>query len=180
MVSLRVWKPIVCLAALVAVSAALFAGEDAAAVFEKLKGLEGSWHGEAAGTAGEALGEEHAAKHEFRVSAAGTVLMEIMGPGGADEMINMYHLDGEDLVLTHYCAGGNQPTMKLDRGRLAEGALYFDFSGGSNLDPMVDGHIHSAKIVLVDDEHIQSSWTAWRGGQEAGVMNFSLSRQKGE
>ena len=29
-------------------------------------------------------------------------------------MINMYHMDGDDLVLTHYCAGGNQPTMKLN------------------------------------------------------------------
>lgn len=38
-----------------------------------------------------------------------------MQPGTDHEMINMDHLDCEDLVLTRYRAGGNQPRMRLDR-----------------------------------------------------------------
>ncbi len=53
-------------------------------------------------------------------------------------MINMYHLDGDDLVLTHYCAGGNQPHMKLDRASATSGKLQFDFIGGTNLDEVVE------------------------------------------
>ena len=53
--------------------------------------------------------------HEFKTSAAGTVVMETMNPGTGHEMINMYHVDGDDLLLTHYCAGNNQPRMRLNR-----------------------------------------------------------------
>ena len=80
--------------------------------FEQLKGLAGTWEGEPEGEGAEAEAETKEAgvvKHEIQVSAAGTVVMETMAPGTDHEMINMYHLDGEDLVLTHYCAGGNQP-----------------------------------------------------------------------
>ena len=48
----------------------------------------------------------------FRVTAAGTTLLETVFPGGDDEMITMYHLDGDDLILTHYCTFGNQPRMR--------------------------------------------------------------------
>ena len=100
-------------------------GIDATQAFEQIKGLAGTWHGEpeAEGLAAEAE-VEHPGEvvHEFRVSAAGTVVMEMMGPGTDYEMINMYHLDGDDLVLTHYCAGGNQPTMKLNREASSTGS----------------------------------------------------------
>ena len=29
----------------------------------------------------------------------------------------VYHMDGPDLVMTHYCAAGNQPTMKFKPGK---------------------------------------------------------------
>jgi hypothetical protein len=27
-------------------------------------------------------------------------------------MVSAYHLDGEDLLLTHYCIANNQPTLR--------------------------------------------------------------------
>ena len=85
-------------------------GVKAQTAFDELKSLAGTWRGEIEGEGGEAEAEKmDEAIHEFRVSAAGTVVMETMGPGTEHEMINMYHIDGDDLVLTHYCAGGNQP-----------------------------------------------------------------------
>lgn len=134
--------------------------------FETLKALEGTWHGTSSA-------DQKDATHVFEVSAAGTVVMETMFPDTDHEMINMYHLDGDDLVLTHYCAGGNQPTMKLAK---AEGnTLHFDFTGGTNLDPDSDPHIHAAMLVLGDDE-LQSHWTAWNEGKKAGVNEISLKR----
>lgn len=46
-----------------------------------------------------------------RLIAAGNVLCETMFPGSDHEMVNMYHLDNGSLVVTHYCAIGNQPRM---------------------------------------------------------------------
>ncbi len=79
-------------------------------------------------------------------------------------------------MLTHYCAGGNQPTMRLDREASTAERLVFDFTGGTNLDPAVDQHIHSAEIQLGGDGKVESIWTAWAGGEPAGVMTFHLAR----
>ena len=164
------------------VAPALFAGEggvEAASVFEQLKGLSGTWRGtpEAGGAAAEHEGEmPNEAVHEFEVSAAGTVVMETMAPGTDHEMINMYHLDGDELLLTHYCAAGNQPVMRLNREASTGESLVFDFVGGTNLDPAVDHHIHAAKIELVDADTLNSAWSGWSEGKPAGSMTFYLSR----
>jgi len=159
-----------------AVAADGTAPASAAEVLERLKSLEGVWVGEAVGE-GAAAGEAHPTTHEFRTTAAGSVVMEVMAPGTDDEMINMYHLDGADLVVTHYCAGGNQPVMKLDLAELAKGHVEFDFAGGTNLDPTKDGHIHSGAFTTLERDRIESRWTSWYGGGEAGAMAFRLERR---
>lgn len=164
---------------LIAGSPARADGVSAADAFASLKNLAGSWQGTPEGEGAEAEAEAEAAGqvvHDFEVSAAGTVVMETMNPGTEHEMINMYHIDGEDLVLTHYCAGGNQPTMRLDRASSSSEQLVFDFTGGTNFDPAVDPHIHSAKITLVGDDRMESAWTSHSGGEEAGKMLFQLGR----
>jgi len=148
-------------------------------VFDQLKGLEGTWEGEPEGKGEEAEAEAEAAgmvTHEIQISAAGTVVMETMGPGTDHEMINMYHLDGDDLVLTHYCAGGNQPQMRLNKTASTADQLVFDFAGGTNLDPQVDNHIHSARIQMVDSDHMESVWKAYSAGEEVATMTFHLAR----
>ena len=148
-------------------------------VFDHLKGLEGTWQGEPEGSGEEPKAAAEAAgtvTHEIQVSAAGTVVMETMGPDTDHEMINMYHLDGDDLVLTHYCAGGNQPQMRLNKSESTADQLVFDFAGGTNLDPQVDNHIHSARIELVDGDHMESVWKAYSGGEEVATMTFHLAR----
>src|SRR5436190_790475 len=47
----------------------------------------------------------------YRVVSGGTAVMEDLMPDG-ENMITMYHLDGDALVMTHYCGLGNQPKMK--------------------------------------------------------------------
>jgi hypothetical protein len=151
---------------------------DAEAVFAELKALEGTWNGSAA--AEDAPEEDFKAADltfEYKVSANGTVVMETMMPGTDHEMINMYHLDGENLVLTHYCAGGNQPTMRLDRSHSTAKDLHFEFTGGTNLDPAKDTHIHSAQITFGDEGKIKSSWVGYSEGKAAGTMNFLLARK---
>src|ERR1051325_5418396 len=42
---------------------------------------------------------------EFQVTANGSAVREIMFPGAGDhEMTNMYSLDGDSMLVTHYCA----------------------------------------------------------------------------
>lgn len=176
------WKllPVACFCLLVlAMASPAVAGEvTAQQAFDQLKGLEGTWHGEPEGEGEEAEKEAEAAgpvTHEIRVSAAGNAVMETMNPDTEQEMINMYHLDGEDLLITHYCAGGTQPRMKLNRSESTGEILVFDFAGGTNMDA-ADHYIGSAKIKIVDDAHIESIWNGYAGKELAGTMTFHLAR----
>jgi hypothetical protein len=144
----------------------------AQAAFDKLKALEGSW------VASAEFAGDQTADHEIRVSAAGTVVMETMMAGTDHEMINMYHLDGDDLVLTHYCAGGNQPTMRLDLAKATATELPFVFTGGTNL-PATDPHIHDAVLTLREDGSVLSHWTSYAGGEKGEELVFTLRRAEG-
>ena len=165
--------------ALIAASPSVSAESDSEALFETLKSLEGNWEGSAEGEGSDELPEGQEmppAIHEFRVSAAGTVVMETMNPGTDHEMINMYHLVGDELMMTHYCAGGNQPSLRLVADESSADVMVFDFAGGTNLDPAVDEHIHSARITVADDDQLISAWTGYKDGEPAGSMTFNLER----
>lgn len=51
----------------------------------------------------------------YRMTAQNSVIVETWMPGTAAETLTAYHLDGPDLMLTHYCGQGNQPRLRLTR-----------------------------------------------------------------
>jgi hypothetical protein len=134
----------------------------AAAAFASLKALAGKWNG----TFGEGEGKGPASV-EYRVTAAGHAVEERLFPGTGHEMVTMYHLDGPDLVLTHYCAAGNQPSMVLVPGG-EPGVLRFDFVGATNLASPGAMHMHAAVIDLATPGRILARWTSWKDGAPAG------------
>ena len=109
----------------------------------------------------------------IKVTAAGSAVHETLFPGQPHEMVSVYHRDGADLVMTHYCALGNQPRMKADPKAPAN-QLHFKFAGGTNLDPTKDKHMHSATLTLVDDAHIEVAGVGWQGGAPAKDMCCGL------
>src|SRR5690349_14032148 len=74
--------------------------------FERMKQLVGTWKG-----SGDMDGKKMDAVVNYRLTSAGTVLLETMGPGTDHEMVTAYHDEGGKLAMTHYCAMGNQPHM---------------------------------------------------------------------
>jgi hypothetical protein len=146
---------------------------DGRTAFERLTGLAGTW----SGPLGTADGPKGSVRYE--VISAGSVVMEVLFPGDPQEMRSMYHLDRGDLILTHYCSGGNQPHMRLSRTASTPTRLVFDFDGGTNFDPARDTHVHNGEIVFLPDGRIEASWTVWSGGKPAGTNHFfALSREK--
>lgn len=154
---------------------------DARAVFERLKSLAGTWGGmpEASGDVETEPELRDGTRHEFRLAAAGTAVMETMGAGTDHEMINLYHLDGDDLLVTHYCAGGNQPRMRLDREHSSPSRLVFEFLDATNLDPDTE-HIREIEIRFAEDGRLESAWRGFRNGAPTGVMTFHLARSGGQ
>ena len=92
----------------------------------------------------------------IKVIGGGSVVHETLFPGQAHEMVSVYHRDGSDLVMTHYCALGNQPRMKADP-KSPKNQLHFEFVGGTNIDPAKDMHMHEGTITFVDEDHTETS-----------------------
>jgi hypothetical protein len=149
------------------------AGLDTVAAFERLKALEGSWI--AAGAEGQR------ATSTFEVAANGTVLIEHYRnpamPGGG-HMMTAYHLDGTDLVLTHYCIAKNQPTLRAARFDAAAGELQFEFVRASNLSNPEAGHMRRAKYRLDGRDRFTTEWEFFKMGRRTMTEIETFTRVK--
>jgi len=140
--------------------------------FALLKGLAGEWQGKAMDND---KGPEIAVN--YRITANGSVVLETLFPGSDHEMLTLYHLDNGKLVLTHYCAMGNQPRMELDPASSAD-RLVFNFAGGSNLDAGKDMHMHQGRVCLVAPDRLENEWDTFRGTEKIDTKKFFLERKK--
>lgn len=145
-------------------------GGAAQAAFDRLKSLAGKWQGTSATDPGSTM------QVEYKVTAGGSAVVETEFAGMPHEMVTVYHLDGEDLVMTHYCATGNQPRLRLDPKRSSGIELFFDFVSGSNMDPAKDVHIHSGKFRWNGPDSVDSEWVAYKDGRPDHAAKFSLTR----
>jgi hypothetical protein len=127
--------------------------------FEKLKALAGTWV--EADKDGKPTDKVVSV---VKVTAGGSAVQETAFPGTPMEMVSVYHLDGADLLMTHYCVLGNQPRMKADPKAPAN-QIKWVFAGGTNLDPAKDTHMHSAVLTFVDNDHIELAGEAWENGK---------------
>ena len=111
----------------------------------------------------------------YAVTASGTAVVETVFPGSEHEMVTVYHADGPDLVLTHFCMEGNQPRM---RARGAQGSRFeFAYDGGTNIDPKRDRHMHSATFDLASANEIRSEWSELAEGKPVFVARMHLVRK---
>ena len=146
-----------------------------AEMFARIAALEGEWEP----AADDAVMPYTAV---FVVSSGGSVVREIMFPGEPHEMTNLYHMDGRDLVLTHYCAVGNQPRMIAREARqTAEGTVYeFDFDSVSNLRPEHDHYMGTMTLTLLHDGTIRQDWRSYdRNGKLTEPTVLALRRKRG-
>ena len=126
------------------------------AAFEKLKTLAGTWDANMLTPDGEKT------KVEYKVSANGSVVQETMFGGTPMEMITMYTVDGDAIVATHYCAGDNQPTMRLNTAKSKDDELVFDFVSvrGKN----TKNHINGVTMKFGADGKVEESWSTTADG----------------
>ena len=145
---------------------AISAQSDAQKSFDQLKSLTGSWEGK------NAMGET--VQVSYRVTAGGSALMsEIMGHG--EDMISMFHFDGANrLLLTHYCAVGNQPRMQAIASPDGK-TITFNFLDATNLDNPQSGHMDHVVIAMLDPNHHTEEWNFVDHGKEIKEV-FDLKR----
>ncbi|HEU4394576.1 MAG TPA: hypothetical protein VFS92_03360 [Planctomycetota bacterium] len=141
------------------------AGRDhAAAVFAHFKGLAGTWKGD--GEMG-GNGQKNPVQVAYRLTAGGSAVEETLFCGSPHEMVTLYHLDGPRMLLTHYCAAGNQPTMVLVPGD-DPAKPQFEFLRATNLADPKEGHMHRASFDFTEANRLRSRWTFFNDGKADG------------
>jgi hypothetical protein len=157
------------LLAAVAVHAASSKSERAndVAAFARLKTLVGDWEADTK------MGKAHL---NYEVIAGGTALVEKETAEKMPAMLTVYHLDGDRLLLTHYCMAGNQPRMQARAFNPESGELEFQFLDAGNLSNPGTGHMHNARFRLVDNNHLVSEWDFYENGQRKFTETAQYTR----
>jgi len=163
-----------------ALSTAAAAQSDAQKSFDRLKTVAGTWHGlvtvdpPQAGMGGDdtqvtmrVTSRGHALVHEMRDPAKPD------DPAKYDHPLTMMYLDGDRLLLTHYCDAGNRPRM-VARASADGKTVEFDFldiAGGTKF-----GHMDHAVFTMIDADHHIEDWTYMMPGEKAVHAHMDLKR----
>jgi hypothetical protein len=147
--------------------------ERSAQMFERMKTLVGEWRGTYEWTGGRTgTGDLRAT---YALTGAGSVVMEHLHMGGAPSMSSLYHLDGADLRLTHFCAARNQPRLKADRIAFDADKAEFAFVDVTGLTK--NGYVRTASIEIVDADHVNITFEFGGGPpQLGGTERIKLER----
>ena len=146
---------------------------DAHKSFDKLKTLAGSWQGRIATVPPAPEVEGKFVQLSLRVTSMGNALMhEIKVEGRPDDPITMLYLDGDRLLLTHYCDAGNRPRMtgKMSPDGKTVEFEYLDVAGNLQY-----GHMHHAVFTVLDANHHIEDWTFMEGDKPVHA-HFDLQR----
>jgi hypothetical protein len=161
-------KSVVAIATVLVVLSAsvVMAESDAHKSFDLLKGMEGNWAGK--NQQGQPL------QVTFRMTAGGSALMSEIHGHGPENMVTMFHMDGDRLLMTHYCGAGNQPRMKVVAADSK--SVSFEFTDGTNIGPG-DGHMQHVTFTEPDADHHIEEWVFLDHGKEMKEL-FTLERVK--
>ena len=146
----------------------------AKAAFEHLQRLAGDWNQTSTrgweGTTG------------VQVIAGGSAVLVTSNVGphpGADEtMATVFHLDGDRLLLTHYCVARNQPRLVATTISPDSRRIEFDFLDGTNMRSPEAGHMRRAVFTIDSSDSYRSRWTFSQNGQERWMEEIVSARRR--
>ena len=140
---------------------------DAQKAFEKMKTLAGSWEGSIMGLSTHIT---------IRVTSSGNaILHEVTGSGRPDNPITMFYVDGDRLLLTHYCDAGNRPRMvgKISPDGKTVEFDFLDVSGSTER-----GMMNHMVFTTIDADHHTEALTYTLPGNKPMVAQAVLTRTK--
>lgn len=138
--------------------------------FDTIKSLVGTWEG---------YKDDEKDKPvilSYELSGGSNTVVEKIFKGAPQEMVTVYHKNGDKLMLSHYCMLGNQPRMgAAQRGNGKQ--INFTFIDGTNMDAKKDAHMHSLALTLVSADQLKQEWTLYDKGQRGPTSTFTFTRK---
>ncbi len=142
---------------------------EGSAELQKIKGLVGTWVGEMDHGQG-----PQKVQIVYRVTAAGSAVMETFNPGTPMEMVTMYHDQEGKLTMTHYCMLGNQPKMRLVNASDKQLALDLVKESVIKKD---EPHMNALTIDFLGADSIRHTWGCCQGGDKITNMSVEFKRK---
>ncbi len=132
--------------------------------FESIRSWEGRWE----------VAETTALQIVFEATARGSAMVERWETSAGLHSMTIYHMDGEELIATHYCPQGNQP--RLESREAASGEVRFAFRDVTDLDAG-EAHAHALWFTPGADGALQRSevYRGEDGLQEPSVYTLTRS-----
>ena len=144
-----------------------------ARVFERFRGLAGSWRGSST--------KGWTGSSEFRPLARGTVVLSLSEFDDAPPeraMASAVHVDGGRLVLTHYCEAGNQPRLVAAAITPDAREVEFRFLDGTGMASRDEGHMDRAVFRFHGPDRFDSRWTWYQDGRETWLEEITYVREE--
>lgn len=138
--------------------------------FKKIKSLAGAWNGKTEG------GKSVVVNYE--IVSGGSVVMETINYlDNRTVVITMYHMNGKNLMLTHYGASGNQPRMKA--GSLGDAnRISFSLMDVTNLSSPKDSYMKKLVLTFKDSGHFSQEWSLSIGGTQGSPQKIVYERSR--
>src|ERR1700674_1406098 len=160
---------------LLSLSTVAFAQSDAQKSSATIKTRAGLWEGHLSPVPPQAEVEGKYALVLLRVTSMGNALLhEIRIEGRPDDPITMLYLDGDRLLLTHYCDAGNRPRMvaKVSPDGKTVAFDFLDVVGSTRYRNM-----HDAVFTEIDANHHTEVWTWMDPDGKPVHARFDLQRK---
>lgn len=138
------------------------------AAFDRLLSLAGDWEGTVAWS-GDV--PSHISAH-YHTTGNSSAVVEDLSTG----MTSVYHLDGNDLRMTHFCAAQNQPRLKAAAFGPENRSITFSFVDITNLSSPGGGHVEGLEIKFLAADHITLRFHFASNGREKDEL-VDLKRQ---
>ena len=143
-------------------------------MFTRLKTLAGEWEGTFEWSGGR-TGSGNL-RVSYYLTGGGSALVENLVMGGVPTMTTVYHLDGSELRMTHYCAARNQPRLKAVRFDEAQGSADFTLVDVTGVGPKNPGYVEAFFVRLLDADRLNLRFTFGGGPGRSGVENILVRR----
>jgi len=153
--------------ALLCVPSSLIAQSNAQKVLDRFKSMAGTWQGKSE--------KGQTSEVTYRLMAGDTAVMA-ESHMISEDMTSMFYVDGDRLLMTHFCPSGNQPRMQATISPDLK-TVTFDFLDATNLAGPQAGHMHRAVYLFSDAEHYSEEWTWKQEGKDAH-FHFEMQRKK--
>jgi hypothetical protein len=152
---------------MVVASATAFAQSDAQKLLEKFKSMVGTWEGKNT--------QDESVVDTYRLAAGGTAVMS-ENKMGSEDMLSLFYVDGDHLLMTHFCPSGSQPRMRATISSDFK-TVAFDFVDATNLPNPQKGHMSRAIYFFPDSDHYSEEWT-WMQDGKGTTFRFEMQRKK--